>query len=255
MLQTRVIPVLLLHNRGLVKTVKFKNPKYVGDPLNAIKIFNEKEVDELIFLDIDASKEGREPDYELIEDFASECFMPVCYGGGVTNIEQIQRIFKLGIEKVSINLSALENLNLIEEASEIFGSQSIVVTVDVKKSFTGKYQVYNHKKAKAEKILLQEYLQKIENAGAGEILINSVDRDGTLSGYDIKLMKSVVDSVTIPVIACGGAGSLEDFKRVKDEANISAVAAGSFFVFHGKHKAVLITYPHYKKLEELFKEE
>jgi cyclase len=255
MLQTRVIPVLLLHNRGLVKTVRFKNPKYVGDPLNAIKIFNEKEVDELIFLDIDASKEGREPDYELIEDFASECFMPVCYGGGVTNIEQIQKIFKLGIEKVSVNLSALENLELIEKASKSFGSQSIVVTVDVKKSFTGKYQVYNHKKEKPEKKPLQEYLQNIENAGAGEILINSVDKDGTLSGYDTKLMKNIVESVTIPVIACGGAGSLEDFKKVKNEANVSAVAAGSFFVFHGKHKAVLITYPHYKKLEELFEEE
>jgi len=255
MLQTRVIPVLLLHNKGLVKTVKFKNPKYVGDPLNAIKIFNEKEVDELIFLDIDASKEGREPDYEMIEDFASECFMPVCYGGGITKLDQIQKIFKLGIEKVSINLSALQNLELIKEASSRFGSQSLVVTVDVKKSFTGKYLVYNHKKAKTEKTPLQEYLQKIEMAGAGEILINNVDRDGTLNGYDTKLLKSVVDNVTIPVIACGGAGSLEDFKTVKKEANVSAVAAGSFFVFHGKHKAVLITYPHYKKLEELFKEE
>jgi cyclase len=255
MLQTRVIPVLLLQNKGLVKTVKFKKPKYIGDPLNAIKIFNEKEVDELIFLDIDASKEEREPDYELIEDFASECFMPVCYGGGVTKIEQIQKIFKLGIEKVSINLSALENLVLVEKASKSFGSQSIVVTVDVKKNFIGKYQVYNHKKDKMEKKQLQQYLVEIEKAGAGEILINSVDRDGTLSGYDIKLMKSVVDIVSIPVIACGGAGSLDDFKKVKDEANISAVSAGSFFVFHGKHKAVLITYPHYKKLEELFKEE
>ena len=255
MLQTRVIPVLLLHNGGLVKTVKFKNPKYVGDPLNAIKIFNEKEVDELIFLDIDASKEGREPDFSLIEDFASECFMPVCYGGGVTTIEQIQKIFKLGIEKVSINLSALENLGLVNEASKKFGAQSIVVTVDVRKSFIGKYQIYNHKKAKADKRSLQEYLREIEKAGAGEILINSVDRDGTLSGYDTKLMKSAVDSVAIPVIACGGAGSLGDFKKLKDEANISAVAAGSFFVFHGRHRAVLITYPHYKELEDLFKEE
>jgi cyclase len=254
MLQTRVIPILLLRNKGLVKTVKFKDAKYVGDPLNAIKIFNEKEVDELIFLDIDASKDGREPDYALIEDFASECFMPVCYGGGVTKVEQIQKIFKLGIEKVSINLSVLGDFELIKKASEKFGSQSIVVTVDVKKSFTGRYHVYNHKKAKIEKKLLEQYLVEIEKAGAGEILINSVDRDGTLSGYDIKLMKSIVDIVSIPVIACGGAGSLDDFKKVKDEANISAVAAGSFFVFHGKHKAVLITYPKYTELEELFKE-
>ena len=254
MLQTRVIPLLLLQDKGLVKTVRFKNAKYVGDPLNAIKIFNEKEVDELIFLDIDASKRGIEANYELIEDFASECFMPVCYGGGITNIDQIQKIFKLGIEKVSINISALENLELISEASKKFGAQSIVVTVDIKKSFTGKYQVYNHKKSKVEKRSLEQYLQDIENSGAGEILINSVDRDGTLSGYDTKLMKNIVNEVSIPVIACGGAGSLDDFKQVKDVSNVSAVAAGSFFVFHGKHNAVLITYPKYEELEKLFGE-
>ncbi len=254
MLQTRVIPILLLHNKGLVKTVKFKNSKYVGDPLNAIKIFNEKEVDELIFLDIDASKKDTEPDYELIKDFASECFMPVCYGGGISTIEQIKKIFALGIEKISLNCTVLHDLDLVRESSKVFGNQSIVVTVDIKKSFLGKYQVYNHVRRKVETMNLLSYVQEIEKAGAGEILINNVDLDGIQKGYDLQLMKMITENVNIPIVACGGAGSLEDFKVVKDQANVSAVAAGSFFVFHGKHKAVLITYPKYQELEKLFGE-
>lgn len=254
MLQTRVIPILLLHNKGLVKTVKFKNPKYVGDPLNVIKIFNEKEVDELIFLDIDASKKGMEPDYELIKDFASECFMPVCYGGGITNIEQVKKIFTLGIEKISLNYFALKDDELIKKAIEIYGSQSIVVTIDIKKSLMGKYQIYDHTKKKNLKTLFLDYIKHIEDLGVGEILINNVDLDGTQKGYDIDLLKQVVNNVKIPVIACGGAGKLKDFQSAKKEANVSAVAAGSFFVFHGKHKAVLITYPKYKELEKLFGE-
>ncbi len=254
MLKTRVIPVLLLHNKGLVKTVKFKLPKYIGDPINAIKIFNEKEVDELIFLDIDASKEKRGPDYKIIEDFATECFMPVCYGGGITTIEQIRKLFTLGIEKVSLNSSVLINEVLIKEAVSIFGSQSIVVTVDIKKSLFGKYQVYNHSLKKIIKKPYLEYIKNIAELGAGEILINNIDLDGTQKGYDINLMKSVVDIVNVPVIACGGVGSLDDFKQVKNEANVAAVAAGSFFVFQGKHNAVLITYPKYEELEKLFGE-
>ena len=254
MLQTRVIPVLLLQNKGLVKTVKFKNPKYVGDPLNAIKIFNEKEVDELIFLDIDASKKGRKPDYELIKDFASECFMPVCYGGGITNIEQIKKIFTLGIEKISINCFALNNDELIKKAVDIYGSQSIVVAIDIKKSLMGKYQIYDHTKKKNLKTPFLEYIKRVEELGAGEILINNVDLDGTQKGYDINLLKQVVNYVRIPVIACGGAGELKDFQAAKKEASISAVAAGSFFVFQGKHNAVLITYPKYQELEKLFGE-
>ncbi|HIQ27994.1 MAG TPA: glycosyl amidation-associated protein WbuZ [Sulfurovum sp.] len=254
MLQTRVIPVLLLQNKGLVKTVKFKNPKYVGDPLNAIKIFNEKEVDELIFLDIDASKKGMEPDYELIKDFASECFMPVCYGGGITNIEQIKKIFTLGIEKISINYFVLKNDELIKKAVEIYGSQSIVVAIDIKKSLMGKYQIYDHTKKKNLKTPFLEYIKHIEELGAGEILINNVDLDGTQKGYDIDLLKQVVNYVKIPVIACGGAGELKDFQTAKKEANVSAVSAGSFFVFQGKHNAVLITYPKYQELEKLFGE-
>jgi len=254
MLKTRVIPVLLLHNKGLVKSVKFKSPKYVGDPINAIKIFNEKEVDELIFLDIDASKENREPDFTLIEDFASECFMPLCYGGGITHIDQIKKLFTLGIEKVSLNISALNTPKLIVEAVEIFGSQSIVVSIDIKRSLFGKYQIYNHVTKKSLKQNYIEYLKEIEKLGAGEILVNSVDLDGTQLGYNVELLKSIVDSVNIPVIACGGAGKLEDFKEVKEKANISAVSAGSFFVFQGKHNAVLITYPKYQELEQLFGE-
>ena len=252
MLKTRVIPLLLLHNGGLVKTVKFKNPKYVGDPINAIRIFNEKEVDELIFLDIDASREGREPDYDLIRDFASECFMPVCYGGGITSVEQIKKIFSLGIEKVSLNATVLENLSLVSEAAKLFGSQSIVVSVDVKKTLMGKYRVYDHIRKKGISLSLERYISDIEEAGAGEILVNSVDRDGTFEGYDIQLMKMVVESTTLPVIACGGAASMKDFRRVRDEAGVSAVSAGSMFVFHGKHRAVLITYPKYEELEKLF---
>ena len=254
MLKTRVIPVLLLHNKGLVKTVRFQKPKYIGDPINAIKIFNEKEVDELIFLDIDASKENREPNFQLIEDFASECFMPVCYGGGISNIKQIKKIFTLGIEKVSLNISVLENENLIKEAVDIFGSQSIVVTIDIKKSLFGKYQIYNHSSQKTLKLSYLEYIKRLEHLGIGEIVINNVDLDGTQKGYDIELLRTIVDNVKIPVISCGGAGKLDDFKIVKDTANVSAVAAGSFFVFQGKHNAVLITYPKYHELEKLFGE-
>jgi cyclase len=228
--------------------------RYVGDPLNAIKIFNEKEVDELIFLDIDASKEKKEPNFQLIEDFASECFMPVCYGGGITNIEQIKKIFSLGIEKISLNISAITDEKLIQEAVAIFGSQSIVATVDIKKSFMGKYQIYNHVSKKSLKIPFLDYIKNLENLGIGEILINSVDLDGTKKGYDTDLLKQIVSHVKIPVTACGGAGALEDFKRAKEMANVSAVAAGSFFVFHGRHNAVLITYPKYEALEKLFQE-
>jgi len=254
MLQTRVIPVLLLHNKGLVKTVKFKNPKYVGDPINAIKIFNEKEVDELIFLDIDASKDSRGPNFELIKDFASECFMPVCYGGGVTNIEQMKEIFNLGIEKISLGNIALKDDFFIKEAVKIFGSQSITVTVDIKKSFFGKYQVYDYVNKKAYKKDYIAYVQHLEELGIGEIVINNIDLEGTQKGYDVELMRNIVNSVNIPIIACGGAGKLDDFKNIKEKSNVSAVAAGSFFVFQGKHNAVLITYPKYEELEELFGE-
>ncbi len=251
MLNTRVIPVLLLKNKGLVKTVEFKEGKYIGDPINAVKIFNEKEVDELIFLDIMASKEQREPNFETIRDIATECFMPFGYGGGIRNIEHIKQIFSLGTEKAIINSYAIENPSFIKEASDFFGSQSIVVSVDVKKSLTGKYKVYDSSKNKLTNLDPVEFSIKMEYLGCGEIFLNSVDRDGTMKGYDIELIRKVTDEINIPVIACGGAGKLEDFRDAVKQGNASAVAAGSLFVFHGKHKAVLINYPAQEELEKI----
>ncbi|MEF9898235.1 MAG: AglZ/HisF2 family acetamidino modification protein [Pseudomonas sp.] len=243
MMRKRVIPCLLLQDRGLVKTVKFKNSKYVGDPVNAIRIFNEKEVDELVLLDIDASRLSRDPDYELIQEVAGECFMPICYGGGVKTLAQAEKIFALGIEKISLNTAALENIELIRQIANKFGSQSVVCSVDCKKSLFGKYTVYSHSGTRDTKLSPVEWVQKVEAAGAGEIFLNSIDRDGTQQGFDIQLIQSIVNAVHVPVIACGGAGSVADLFEPFERANVSAVAAGSFFVFHGKHKAVLISYP------------
>lgn len=249
----RVIPCLLLKNNGLVKTVKFKNPKYVGDPINAVRIFNDKEVDELIFLDIDASAKGAQPDYELIEQIASQAFMPFCYGGGVKNIETMRRLFHIGVEKISINTAALDNQNLISEAVNIFGSQSIVVAMDIKKNIFGKYQLYSKTAQKKYKQNIIDYAKRVESLGAGELLVNSIDHDGCLNGYDINLIKQIAENVRIPVIALGGASSLQDMKAAVNEASASAVAAGSMFVFHGKHKAVLINYPAQHEIKETFK--
>jgi len=252
MLKTRVIPVLLLHKQGLVKTKKFKDIKYIGDPINSIRIFNEKEADELILLDIDKSKERNQPDYELIESFASECFMPLCYGGGITTIEQMKKIFRIGIEKISLNTSALNDEALLREAVTTFGSQSIVVSIDIKKDIFGNYRIYDHSQKKIVKKNLLHYIEQLNTISVGEILVNSVDRDGTQLGYDIDLLMFVAEHTNIPLIACGGAKNMDDFKKVKTLANVSAVAASSFFLFHGKHRAVLITYPKYSELEKLF---
>lgn len=251
MLQTRVIPVLLLGESGLVKTVKFKNPKYVGDAINAVKIFNEKEVDEIIVIDILATQEGRGPNLDFISEVASECFMPLCYGGGISTLDQVKAIFKLGVEKVSINSAALSDLSLVTQAAEIFGSQSVVVAMDVRKSLFGKYSVAAARGAKSLNVDPVEWARKAEAAGAGELFVNSVDQDGTGEGYDLKLLKAISSAVNIPVIACGGAGKLQDFRSAVD-AGASAVAAGSFFVFVGKHRAVLITYPNIRDLDALF---
>lgn len=249
MLKTRVIPCLLLKSDGLVKTVKFSQPKYVGDPINAVKIFNEKEVDELVFLDITATIENRKPPFDLISRIASECFMPFCYGGGITTVEDIAELFKLGVEKVAINTQALRNPSLIERAAESFGSQSIVVSIDAKKNLFGKYRVFMHGGRKSAKIDPVSFAKQMEAAGAGELLLNSIDRDGTGQGYDLELIRTVSESVRIPVIACGGAGKLDDFSEAVKDAGASAVAAGSLFVFQGPHRAVLITYPATSELE------
>lgn len=243
MQRKRVIPCLLLKDRGLVKTVKFKSPKYVGDPINAIRIFNEKEVDELVLLDIEASMLGREPDYELIAEVAGECFMPICYGGGIRTLEHAQKIFALGVEKIALNTAAVNDIELLRKIADQFGSQSVVCSIDCKKSLLGRYSVYSQAGTKDSKVSPAEWARKAEDAGAGEIFLNSIDRDGTMQGFDIPLIKSVVAAVHIPVIACGGAGSIADLNEPFEKAGVSAVAAGSFFVFHGKHKAVLISYP------------
>ncbi|MCR4329110.1 MAG: AglZ/HisF2 family acetamidino modification protein [Candidatus Roizmanbacteria bacterium] len=251
MLRIRVIPCLLLKNGGLVKTVKFKLPKYVGDPINAIKIFNEKEVDELILLDTTATIYGKPPPMKIIEEVASECFMPLGYGGGVRRLEDIKAIFNAGVEKIVINSYAFENPDFIRQAADQFGSQSIVVSIDVKKGFLGKYQTCTHSGKKSTKQCPVDFAIQMENAGAGEILLNSIDRDGTMEGYDVDLLRCVSEKVGIPVVACGGAGKLEHFTTALTEGKVSAVAAGSFFVFQGKHRAVLISYPSTKELERI----
>jgi imidazole glycerol-phosphate synthase subunit HisF len=252
MLNTRVIPCLLLQDRGLVKTTKFKDPVYVGDPVNAVKIFNEKEVDELIFLDIDASKRKTGPNLSLISELATECFMPFAYGGGITDIEQIRSILKLGVEKVIINKSALDDLSFIVKAEKEFGRSTLIVAIDIKKNLFGKYKVYDHARKKVTDKDPVEYAKAIEQAGAGEIFLNNVDRDGTFAGFDNEIIKRITSIVSVPVIVCGGAASLQDFKTVVKDGGASAVSAGSFFVFQGPHRAVLISYPQYSELRTLF---
>jgi len=243
---------LLLRNNGLVKTIKFKDATYIGDPINAVKIFNEKEVDELIFLDIDASKKGKALSYDLLKDIASECFMPLCYGGGIKRLDQIEKITKAGVEKVAINTSAFLSPLLITQTAKEYGSSTIVVSMDVKKNLFGESHVYVNSGSQNTWMKPVEYARKAEELGAGEIMLTSIDRDGTLSGYDLELIHTVSKSVSIPIIACGGASGLNDFRRAVKEGGASAVAAGSFFVFHGKRRAVLISYPSYDEIENIF---
>ena len=250
MLKHRVIPALLLRNGGLVKTRRFKDPKYVGDPVNVIRIFNEKEVDELMVLDIAASRQKREPDYALIEQFAGECFMPLAYGGGVRTVEQAQRIFASGVEKICVQTAALDNLQLVSELADRFGSQSIMVSLDIKRNWLGRAQAFAAAQRKTLSTDWSQLLADLVGAGAGEVLLNAVDKDGTLSGPDLDLIRQASQQVDVPLIAVGGISSLEDIKSAVD-AGASAVAAGAFFVYHGPHRAVLITYPKYHELEQL----
>ena len=249
MKRVRVIPVLTVDNEKLVKTVKFKKPNYIGDPINAVKIFNEKEVDEIVLLDITATKEKRTPNFTFIEEICSEAFMPFAYGGGITTLEQIDQLFQLGIEKVILNSCVENNLALITKAASKYGAQSIVVSIDVKKSLFGKYQVYKQSGNKKVKLNLTDYLSQIEKAGAGEIFINSIDNDGSYLGYDYPLIKLVSKEVNIPVVACGGAKEVTSFlEAIKNGA--SAVAAGSLFVYKGAAKGILINYPSQQELTE-----
>lgn len=248
----RIIPCLLLKNNGLVKTVKFKDSVYIGDPINTVRIFNEKEVDELIFLDIEATKNGKEPPYELISKISGECFMPFAYGGGISSLDQIEKIIKSGAEKIIINSNAYLKKELVPQAVKQFGSSTIVVSIDVKKEMFRGYTVYVRGGTKSTGKNPVEYAREIADAGAGEIFLNSIDRDGTMEGYDTGLIKSIAGMVRIPVIACGGAGKINDFRSAVIDGGASAVSAGSFFVFHGKRKAVLITYPSHQEIGNLF---
>lgn len=242
MFRPRVIPCLLLKGDGLVKTIRFKQPKYVGDPINAVKIFNEKEVDELIFLDVMATPMNREPSFDRVRDIASECFMPMCYGGGVRTADQARRLFGLGVEKVSLNTAAAENPGIISELARAFGSQSVIVGVDVKRDWFGRSRVFTRCGSKNTGRSPVQYVREMAQRGAGEILLNSIDRDGTMHGFDLDLIREVTTAVNVPVVACGGAGSVEDLDAAV-AAGASAVAAGSLFVFTGPHRAVLINYP------------
>jgi len=243
MYRARVIPCLLLRGHGLVKTRKFKDATYVGDPVNAVRIFSEKEVDEIIVLDIDATREGRPPNYELIAEIAGECFMPMAYGGGISQLSQVRQLIRSGVEKVVINSAAAESTGVITESADTFGSQAVVAAVDVRRTLLGGYKVVTKSGTNETKLKLEEYLQRLQAAGAGEIFINSVDRDGTMTGYDLELLRIASRTVKVPVVACGGAGSVEHLQQAIKEGGASAVAAGSMFVFHGRHRAVLINYP------------
>ena len=249
MLKARVIPCLLLRDGGLIKTIRFKNYNYIGDPINAVRIFNDMEVDELAFLDIRATQEKREPPYQLIEELAGECFMPLAYGGGIKNTEQMKRLFSIGVEKIIVNSALFNNPALLSEAAALFGCQAVVASIDVKKNLFGTYQVMKYAGKKNTRLDPVMHAKACATAGAGEILLTSIDRDGTWQGYDLKLVHSITQAVDVPVIASGGAGSLEDIGKVIKEAGASAAALGSMVVFQAKGLGVLIKYPKPEQLK------
>lgn len=249
MLRARFIPTLLLKGSGLYKTVKFKNETYVGDPINAVRIFNDKAVDELILLDIAAHRHGNGPNFELIADIASEAFIPLCYGGGVTRIEQVERLFRLGIEKVAVNAAAIDDMALVTQAARVFGSQSVIVGIDVRRTLFGRYERHVRSATVSTKQTALEAALCAEAAGAGELMLTSVDRDGTQQGYDLALIREVAQAVKVPVIACGGAGSTAHMAQAIKQGRAASAAAGTVFVFQGKHRAVLITYPDEKEID------
>lgn len=254
MLHPRIIPCLLVHNKGLVKTMKFKDPKYVGDPLNAVRIFNEKEVDELMVVDIDASKYSKEPDYHMIQNLAAECRMPLCYGGGIKTVDQAQRIFSLGVEKIAISSAAVEKPELIREIADRVGNQSVVVVLDVRrKIFGNQYELMIYNATKETGIDPVVFAKHCESLGAGEIVVNSIDQDGSMKGYDYTLNDKIREAIDIPMTVLGGAGSLDNIGELISKYGIIGAAAGSLFVFKGKYRAVLISYPNKSEKEELIK--
>ena len=252
MLRSRVIPCLLVKNLGLVKTIQFKQEKYVGDPINAVKIFNEKKADELIVLDISATSSGSKPDYKMIKSLAAECRMPLCYGGGVTTVEEFKKIVSFGVEKVAISSSAINNPSLISSAAKVVGSQSVVVIIDVKKShFNHSYEVYINNGKESTNYQLSELVNKFESLGAGEIVINSIDQDGIMKGYDLDLVEMVKKIATVPLTILGGAGSHEHIRQIVSRYGVIGAAAGSLFVFKGKYRAVLINYPNEEEKDKI----
>ncbi|RKD20436.1 imidazole glycerol phosphate synthase subunit HisF [Pelobium manganitolerans] len=253
MLRPRIIPSLLVHDGGLVKTVNFKNGKYVGDPINAVKIFNEKEVDELAVFDIDATVLNKEPDYSLIEKLANQSRMPLCYGGGVKTVEQAQRIFGLGIEKIAVSSAVIEQPQLISEIAQRVGNQSVIIVLDVKKKLFGGYEIYTHNGKKSTGLNPLKFVEEAQNLGAGEIVINSIDQDGAMKGYDMPLIDKIREKITVPITVLGGAGSLDDIAKVINKHGVIGVAAGSLFVFKGVYKAVLINYPTRAEKDTLIK--
>ncbi|MAV36057.1 MAG: imidazole glycerol phosphate synthase subunit HisF [Planctomycetaceae bacterium] len=249
MITHRVIPVLLLQDQALVKTRRFRQPTYVGDPINAIRIFNEKEVDELFLIDIAASREHREPDYKLLHDCASECFMPLGYGGGISSLSQATRLFDIGIEKVSLQTSTLETPQLVEQVAARYGNQAVVASVDVRRDWRGRIRLWSARQQKALGQNWKDHLRNVQALGAGEVLLNCVHRDGTREGYDCEIIAEAATMIDIPIIAIGGAGSIQDLPPAV-AAGASALGAGSMFVFEGPHRAVLISYPSYQELTD-----
>lgn len=253
MSRTRIIPCLLLRDQSLVKTVQFNKFEYIGDPLNTCRIFNELEVDEMTVLDILASREGKEPNYKLLKEIASECFMPLSYGGGIKNLSQAEKIFNIGYEKVVVNTAALNNPSLIREISNVFGNQSVIVSIDARQNLFRKYDVFSHAGTVNTKKDPVEWAKEAESQGAGEILITNISREGTWKGFDIDLIKKISDAVTVPVIAHGGAGTVSDIVDAVKDGNASAVALGSMVVFQNKGMGVLVNFPQDQALDELLK--
>ncbi|NLR90508.1 AglZ/HisF2 family acetamidino modification protein [Flammeovirga agarivorans] len=252
MTRKRIIPILLLKNGGLVKTIKYSKPNYIGDPINAVKIFNNKEVDELSILDIEASEKNKEPDYKKIEEIVSEAFMPISYGGGINSLDKAKKVFNCGIEKIVINSASFTKPKIISQIAEIYGEQSVVVSIDIKKSFwSNKYMLRYQNGKKKSKIDIISHLKNIQELGAGEVLLNNIDREGTYQGYDLDLIKKIAENCEVPLVVNGGAKSLEDMcNSIKHGA--SACGAGSLFVYTSNKKGILINYPQQEELNKIF---
>lgn len=253
MIRARVIPALLLSGESLVKTSNFKKPKYIGDPINTVRIFNELEVDELMFLDINASVESQPPNLKVLSEIANECFMPLAYGGGIKDICMAKSIFDIGFEKVVLNSVAHKNPKLISELSKHYGAQAVVVSIDVKKSLFGKYEVWTNGGKENTKKNPIEWAGEMEQLGAGEILITSIDKEGTWAGFDLPLISKVTAAVNLPVIAHGGCGKVDDIQKAVKQANASAVALGSMVVYQQKHMGVLVNFPDKNFLDQIFR--